>query len=152
MKKYNALFRTGVGGEHKRVVIEAENSDEAIKKAYNMPEAYYYEEVMISERGEGTAAYYISYNYNYVFDGKVSDEIGENWIPINAENEEEAAAAWKKLFSGKYFKWLYPGEKNILDEIPTKTQGGKYGKIIEVFQWRSYAVPNTLNAKEILGK
>lgn len=149
--KFNVLFRTGVGGDHERVVIEATDSDAAFRKAEHMPQARYYEEVMISERVEGIAAYHVTYNYNYVFNGKVLSEMGQNWIPINAESEKEAAEAWKKLFAGKYFDWVYPGEDNILDQIPTKGQGGKYGEIIEVFQWAPEA-PNTPNAKEILGK
>lgn len=151
MKKYDALFRIGVGGEHKRVIIEAENSDEAMKKACNMPGARYYEEVMISERIEGVAAYHVTYDYNYVFQGKVINDMGENWIPINATSEAEAKRAWNKIFEGKYFDWLYPSEKNILDQIPTERQGGKYGHVIEVFQWGPEA-PRALNAKEILGK
>lgn len=151
MKRFDLTYTDGPESDRKvRVIVEAENSDEAMQKAYRRPEANWYRNVWVSERVEGTTAYMVAFNYNYVFDGKVDQRTGEGYIVINADDEAEAKRAYHKMFLDKYFDWLYPSKDNIMDKIPTERQGGKYGRVFDVYQVWGGPKGSELYAKDIL--
>ena len=151
MKRFDLTYTDGPGSDHRaRVIIEAENPDEAMQKAYRRPEADQYRDVWVSERVEGTTAYMVAFNYNYVFNGQVDKQTGEGYIIINADDEAEAKRAYHKMFLDKYFDWLYPNKNNIMDHIPTERQGGKYGRAFDAYQIWGCQKSDELYAKDIL--
>lgn len=151
LKEFDVVFSDGPNSNgSERVIVKAHDTDEASKKAYNMPQAKRYDNVIVSERAKGNVAYIVAFNYNYVINGKVDSRVGEGRIVFNADNENEAKRAYNKKYRGKYFDDVNPGKGNILDDIPTKNQGGKYGKVFDVYQLGSKPSANAEDAKSIL--
>ena len=152
-KEFEATFHDGPNSDRKeRVIIKAKDVDDAMEKAYRMPQAKRYSDVIVGERVSGLTAYMVVFHYNYVFQGKVDSKQGEDRLVFNAESEYQAKAAYNKKYLGKYFKWLYPGKDNILSEPPTDIQGGKYGRVFDVHQFGAKPSSEAEDAKEILNE
>ena len=158
--KFDVSFYDGPESDRcKRVVIEAANIDEAMDKACKMPEARCYTDVMVGERPEGLRGFMIQFKYDHYWFGEFDRTIGEQMI-MNAESEEEATAAYNKMFLGNYFYNYYyrkPGKDNVYKENPLNTnpkepQVGKYGRVKDVYTISDTPYKNELYAKEILGK
>lgn len=158
--KFDVSFYDGPESDRcKRIVIEAANADEAMNKACNMPEARYYTDVTVGERPEGLRGFMIQFKYEHYWFGEFDKIKGQQMI-INAESEDEATAAYNKMFLGKYFYDYYsrrPGKDNVytenpLNQNPKEPQVGKYGRVKDVYSVSSTPYTDKLYAKEILGK
>lgn len=151
LKEFDVTFHDGPNSDRReRLIIKAHNSDEAMEKAYKMPQAWRYKNFVLGERVKGKTAYMVAFEYNYVFRGKVDSDKGEGYIAFNANNESEARRAYNKKYLGKYFRWLNPGKDNIQEKIPTDVQGGKYGNVFDVYQIGSESLPSVDDAQAIL--
>ena len=153
LKEFNVIFHDGPYSDRKeRLIIKAHDSDEAMEKAYDLPQAIRYKYVAVCKRAEGKVAYMVAFEYNYVFRGKVESDKGEGYIAFNANNESEARRAYNKKYLGKYFRWLNPGRNNIQEKIPTDVQGGKYGNVFDVYQIGSKSLPDVDDAQAIVNE
>lgn len=152
LKEFDVIFSNGPNSrDFERVIVKARDMDEVFKKANKMPQAKRYDNIIVNERTKGTVAYFVAFDYNIVFKGKVVDSlVGEGRIAFNADNENEAKRAYNKKYMGKYFNGIRPGKDNVLNDIPTENQGGKYGKVFDVYQIDSKPGANAEDAKSIL--
>ena len=151
LKEFNVEFYDGpYSYRFERLIIKAHNPDEAMEKAYGLPQATRYNYIGVQERAQGKVAYMVAFEYNYVFRGKVDSDKGEGYIAFNANNESEARRAYNKKYLGKYFRWLNPSKDNIQEKIPTDVQGGKYGSVFDVHQIGSESLPDVDDAQAIL--
>ena len=153
LKEFDVTFYDGPNSDKsERLIIKAHSSDEAMDKAYDMPQAKRYDNVIVGERATGLTSYIVAFYANRVFNGKVENYVSEERLIFNAENESQAKAAYNKKYLGKYYKWLYPSRENVLSEPPTDIQGGKYGRVFDVYQSGSEPNKNADDAKEILNE
>lgn len=104
---YRITFYNNETEEHTSYDVYAENSDEAFKQAFKMPEAKssHYTDVSVEEIPKGPSVIAIKFE---AFD-TVIKKIFANYIFIKANNEKDAVKYYNENFKNKRF-WFDAGK------------------------------------------
>ena len=121
MGNYRISFYDKRTDRSKNYDVAADDSDDAMKMAYKMPEAKNRNaEIWVSEIQDGPKL--IGVRFAYTQFGRPYSQ----YLFIRAENEEQARAYYRKNIKGKKFYQPWPDK-------PTDSGNCTYGEIVETY-------------------
>ena len=101
-QKYNVLFHNGpnTDGQY-RTIIDAESTDDAMNKAYSLPQAKQYDNVTVSQRFSDTekSRYMVNFKILSYINGERQPRYdSSDYMGVNARSENEAKYYYMKYF------------------------------------------------------
>lgn len=139
MKKYALIFTMGPNtNQHERVYVNAENSDQAYKMAYQMRQAQQYKELILSEFKEGECGYIVAFNYCRYYYGKRDNHKFEERFVFKATSLEQAKRYFYKKYYGKYQNKTYDAKQDKELESCLNTDcycSIEIGSVFDVYQF-----------------
>jgi hypothetical protein len=139
MKKYELDFYDKCGcttTREEKIIIEANSLDEARDKAYNLPQARRYDNLMVREYIEGLASYGVEIIGVSYFKGKTDSRYKQDIrLFFNAKSENDIRRYYVNNLMGKYsHTFTYRQGNELYDDLRKEGQDTMLGKIVEIYQ------------------
>lgn len=138
MKAYELNFYDKCGStttREERIIIEANSLDEAREKAYNMPQARKYDNLIVREYIDGMACYGVEVLGIEYWKGKQDSHKIDIILFFNAKSESDVRRYVNNNYIGKYsHSHTYYNGKKLYEECNQDGQDCRLSRIIKIYQ------------------
>lgn len=138
MKKYKLDFYDKCGcttTREERIIIEANSLDEAREKAYSLPQARRYDNLIVGEYIEGMALYGVEILGVEYWEGKQAGYNVEIYLSFNAKSESDVRRYVNNNYIGKYsHSHTYYREGALYEDVRKDGQDTLLKRIVDIHQ------------------
>ena len=139
MKKFELDFYDKCGNtttRQERIIIEANSLDEARDKAYNLPQAKRYDNLIVGEYIEGMACYGVEIEGLEYWKGQRDYQHKQDIrLFFNAKSENDIRRYYVNNLMGKYsHAHTYRQKDELYDDLRKEGQDTMLGKIVDIYQ------------------